>query len=220
MGSCIEIVGWTADADVYCTDCINVLYDAQCTVCGMPGKLFDPGWHDYRECREAWESLPEDMQPGPFNAHGYFTADDHEGNEIGAVFGDSEWDSPQHCGRCGALIDTCLTGDGVEYVRESLDYYALYPDRAGAKDVLEEWREAFGWDYDVISPEAAFLFEIYDSFRESVLTQVARAAVEFGRNNRTGWAGVYNYIAAEMAGLEDVLGLVKQYLEEKDPDEC
>jgi hypothetical protein len=190
------------------------LYHGRCTACGMPGLLSDPGWHDYWECLDYHQAQPEPK--AAWNSHGYFTADDHEGNEIGAVFGDSERDSPQHCGRCGVLIDTCLTSDGVEYVRESLDCYALYPDSAGDKDVLEEWREVFGRDYDVISPEAAFLFEIADSFGESVLTKVARAAVEFGRNSETGWAGVYNYIAAEMAGLEDVLGLAKQYQEEEE----
>jgi hypothetical protein len=41
-------------------------------------------------------------------------------DETGAVFGDSETDSPTHCDACGELVPEALTAEGVGYVAESL----------------------------------------------------------------------------------------------------
>lgn len=34
--------------------------------------------------------------------------------------GGGEADSPQHCDSCGRFLENSLTGDGIEYVRESM----------------------------------------------------------------------------------------------------
>ena len=36
---------------------------------------------------------------------------DSEGNELGAIFADSEWDRPVHCADCHAHLEATLTGD-------------------------------------------------------------------------------------------------------------
>lgn len=40
---------------------------------------------------------------------------DREGNLVGPIFVDSEWDYIVHCGKCGVAIDTKLTSDGLAY---------------------------------------------------------------------------------------------------------
>ena len=46
---------------------------------------------------------------------------DSEGNELGAIFTDSESDTPGSCGTCGADIDSELTTDGEAYVRDMVE---------------------------------------------------------------------------------------------------
>lgn len=41
-----------------------------------------------------------------------------DSEELGAVFSDSEWNSPATCGHCGILFDTYLTPDGERYVKD------------------------------------------------------------------------------------------------------
>jgi hypothetical protein len=38
-----------------------------------------------------------------------------EGNLIGPIFADSEWDYPLSCGSCNDFIDTNLTSDGIDF---------------------------------------------------------------------------------------------------------
>ena len=60
--------------------------------------------------------------------------EDSEGNLIGVIFADSEWDTPIHCSDCGAFIPVQLTSDGREYVREQA---ALGP-------IPHDWWEQYG----------------------------------------------------------------------------
>jgi hypothetical protein len=61
-------------------------------------------------------------------------AEDGEGYPI---FADQELDAPEHCVRCGALIDCRLTGDGERYVREAFD--------AGRTPITRAWRAVFDY---------------------------------------------------------------------------
>ena len=119
------VVGYTADADVYCPKCAAEIYPAKCSACGQEGRLFDPGWH--RNC------------PGGSRDPGYFQSFDREGNEVAAIFPDSEWDSPVHCSACGELIPVGLTSDGEDYVKQAL------ADADGDPDVLADWAAEYSY---------------------------------------------------------------------------
>jgi len=67
---------------------------------------------------------------------------DSEGNEPGAIFADSESDTPEHCGDCRAFLGTNLTADGYAYVVESL------AQASGNPDVLAEWFDAYAEWFD------------------------------------------------------------------------
>lgn len=43
----------------------------------------------------------------------------------------------------------------------------------------------------------AFLGEIDGAYGDGCITEIARGAVQFGRDSETGWDGVYNYIQPE-----------------------
>lgn len=77
--------------------------------------------------------------------------EDSEGNGIGAIFDESEWDSPVHCTACHALLETALTAEGAEYVREAVK--AFEQEGRGSEEVIAEWREAFPWALDHPSEE-------------------------------------------------------------------
>ena len=137
-----RVVGYTADADTYCKRCAAELYPAHCTRCGMPGKLFDPGWHDIHECNEQLN------QQGRYGGSpGYFAAYDSEGSEVHAIFRSDEWDSPVHCAHCHTLLHVDLTSDGVEYVKDALDA------GDGDPEVLAEWAEEYRWELQQLSPD-------------------------------------------------------------------
>jgi hypothetical protein len=115
MAKITDVIGFAADADIYCPDCASATY----------------GDTD--------------------------TAQDREGNELGAVFGDSETDCPYHCAECGVLIPERLTTDGVNYVADALAEYiasVLFTNadgtakHGGRLSVLEDWRAEYG---DVVS---------------------------------------------------------------------
>lgn len=124
MASCTQVVGYTADADVYCPECAAEIYPAKCSSCGQAGRLFDPGWH--RDCEGTGDP-------------GYFQAFDGEGNEVSAIFGDSYWDSPVHCSVCGELLEVELTSDGEDYVKRAL------ADGDGDPEVLATWAAEYSY---------------------------------------------------------------------------
>jgi hypothetical protein len=49
-----------------------------------------------------------------------------------------EADSPHHCGNCGEFLETPLTPDGYEYVRDVLESYIT------SDDVLSQWYMYYG----------------------------------------------------------------------------
>ena len=60
---------------------------------------------------------------------------DSEGNEPGAIFTNTESDTPGSCGTCGADIDTALTDDGRAYVREHAgDFRGRFPELFAGHD--------------------------------------------------------------------------------------
>jgi len=79
------------------------------------------------ECgeREGWDKRPSD--------------------EVGAVFPDSETDSPCHCEECEALIPAALTSDGVRYVHEAFRCFLRSHGTDGRLEILTEW--ATEYDY-------------------------------------------------------------------------
>ena len=79
-----DVLGYTADADVYCPTCADRRYGPQ------PEVLTAEEWQD------------------------------DEGNEIGVIFADSEWDSPQHCSDCQVFLPVALTQEGYDYVRDAV----------------------------------------------------------------------------------------------------
>ena len=91
-----RVVGFTADAAVYCSDCAEKRYGPD-----APARL------------------------------------DREGNRVHAVFSDSEWDSPQHCGACGRFLPVRLSAVGHNYVREQ-----------GQQGVPAEWRRFYPEAFD------------------------------------------------------------------------
>lgn len=52
----------------------------------------------------------------------------------------SESDSPDHCSACNVFLKNALTGDGMDYVRESLC------DGSGDREVEAEWRDYYELD--------------------------------------------------------------------------
>ena len=79
------------------------------------------------ECgeREGWDKRPSD--------------------EVGAVFPDSETDSPSHCEECEALIPQSLTSDGVKYVHAAFRRFLRSHGKHGRAEILTEWAETFDY---------------------------------------------------------------------------
>ncbi len=76
--------------------------------------------------------------------------------EAGAVFADSETDSPSHCDDCEALIPECLTSDGVKYVHESFRRFLRSHGKDGRLEVLTEWAR----EYDYVPGARFFLSRV------------------------------------------------------------
>lgn len=93
MAHPFDVIGYTADADVYCPPCARNIYGD-----GISGEN---------------------------------GIKDREGNLVGPVFADSEWDYPVSCGKCLEFIDANLTNDGIqvayEMIAESYDRKAVTP---------------------------------------------------------------------------------------------
>jgi hypothetical protein len=85
--NCADIIGYTADADVWCESCAAKAYPGKFSVCGKPGVLTDPGW-----CPDC----------GDNGCH--VEAFDHEGNEVHPIFGGDEFEQSEYCCGCGACI--------------------------------------------------------------------------------------------------------------------
>ena len=69
--------------------------------------------------------------------------DKDSGNDVGAIFADSETDSPTHCDDCETLIPECLTSDGVRYVHESFRRFLRSHGKDGRLEVLIEWAHQY-----------------------------------------------------------------------------
>jgi len=83
---------------------------------------------------------------------------DSEGNGLGAIFADSEWDTPAHCCACGAFLSVCLTGDGWNYTLE-----AIVNDLADGRTdspALTEWAPEYGFPSDLEPDSLADRFDI------------------------------------------------------------
>jgi hypothetical protein len=109
-----EPVGYTADADLWCEACAKLVFDRM----GDDGILRTVGMGN---------------------------AVDHEGNDVGALFTwDESGDTPDHCGRCGEMLDTSLSPTAVAYVEDAVRDYLESGD--GNRLVIEEWIErAYPW---------------------------------------------------------------------------
>lgn len=71
--------------------------------------------------------------------------------------GGGEADSPQHCDHCGKFLDNPLTGDGENYV---IDAFREYVDTGrGNLEVLQAWRDAYGWCWDHVEEVTIPLWE-------------------------------------------------------------
>lgn len=71
--------------------------------------------------------------------------------------GGGEADSPQHCDHCGEFLDNPLTGDGENYV---IDAFREYVDTGrGNLEVLQAWRDAYGWCWDHVEEVTIPLWE-------------------------------------------------------------
>ena len=70
--------------------------------------------------------------------------EDHEGNEIGALFTWSEsGDTPDVCGGCHATLNTSWSPEAVRYVLELVrEVMARERERSG---LLDEWVEHLEW---------------------------------------------------------------------------
>ena len=66
-----DVVGYTADADIWCAGCLRSCY--------------------------GYDALEDGKR-------------DHEGNPIGAIFADSEWNYLLHCTRCREPIEIRVLG--------------------------------------------------------------------------------------------------------------
>lgn len=66
----------------------------------------------------------------------------------GAIFTDTESDTPTHCGKCGAVIRHDLTGDGVRYVMDAIAEFIA--GEGHAPDVMAQWWDAYGEDEYVL----------------------------------------------------------------------
>lgn len=53
--------------------------------------------------------------------------------------GGGEADCPQHCDRCNVFLENPLTGDGYDYVAESIDNY----NHGSSREVLTTWAEFY-----------------------------------------------------------------------------
>lgn len=82
-----------------------------------------------------------------------------EEHEIGVIFADSESDYPEHCADCGGMLDTSLTGDGVDYIIDALAHYIDH--RTGDTEVLDQWESRLQWCTVSESDE-----KIIDRYRE------------------------------------------------------
>lgn len=66
---------------------------------------------------------------------------DTDSEEVGAIFPDSETDSPSYCDGCGEFIPESLTSHGVAYVLDSLDDWrnAFAKGATRAPGCLDDW---------------------------------------------------------------------------------
>jgi len=109
---------------MHATDILGYTYDAD-TYCVPCTEREYPGATDWRV---------EGFDPGDYL--------DSEGNMVGPIFADSEWDAPEHCGRCRVFLGTNLTADGYAYVVDALA-------RAdGDSDVLATWYNEYSQHFD------------------------------------------------------------------------
>ena len=71
-----------------------------------------------------------------------------------------EADTPQHCATCNVFLKNALTGDGMEWLRESLC------DDLGNAEVRAEWRTFYGLDRPSTWP--SLLVELYAQLADEI----------------------------------------------------
>jgi hypothetical protein len=109
-----------------------------------------------------------------------FGAIDREGNDVHPLFGrDEAGDTPEHCGACGAYIDTSWTGSTMGYAIEVLA--EAVEARGTRDDVRDIWRDKLRWcagltDADKVT--IAAYDSLPDALAETVALPVSAATTE------------------------------------------
>lgn len=139
----MKVVGYSYDADIHCVDC---------TIKGFQPYLPESGHRTVEDWLDA-EDLPHDS----------------EGNEIHPIFDtDEAGDSPEHCGDCGAYINTSWSGDTVNYATEALvryiDGWLAGSEHYGHSEVLDIWVDEMQWMILDSADERAIM--LYKAIRE------------------------------------------------------
>jgi uncharacterized Zn finger protein len=96
-----------------------------------------------------------------------------EGDDVIAIFGDSETDSFSHCSECEDLIPESLTSEGIERVIESFRDFLV--SRRGRAEILSMWIEQVKV-YSLESDEMVIVDVTWDALTEVNLS-AARAAM-------------------------------------------
>lgn len=125
----MTVVGYTYDADLHCVDCTREYVER--SIGDNPQIPLDSG-------EPSKEDLIDDILQGLME----FT--DSEGNTLHPIFStDEAGDSPDHCGDCGAYIDTSWHTETVIYAVGALwEYVEAYVDISKSKgnvEVLDIW---------------------------------------------------------------------------------
>jgi len=76
---------------------------------------------------------------------------DSDGENVRALFGWDETETPDHCAACGTLLSTTLTSYGEQYVAEAFAEHL--GSGGGTRSVLIEWAH----EYSYLPNSAAFL---------------------------------------------------------------
>ncbi len=107
----VHPLAYAADAAIICPECVEVLYPAHWSVCGVEGQHRDY-WHRYNECQARYDegyraddslSVAHTGTPG----RGAFVAIDGEGNPVSPIFSEDDLYSSPFCSHCGRELVEC-----------------------------------------------------------------------------------------------------------------
>jgi hypothetical protein len=96
------------------------------------------------ECGDAIKVRLTDQAPEDASDESSYDSDDYPKGPFDD--GGGEADTPHHCDACGVFLENPLTGDGVEYVRETIERETIAGE---VGKVALEWSAFYG-----IEPEA------------------------------------------------------------------